>query len=357
MAVYVPKDFEAIFEDMKNYILAHPESNLTDFRPGSSISIFLGSVAEQLEELHGQTTLGWRSVIEWAIFSMYTVMQRKEATFASGNVIFFKDPTFPSVTVPVGTMVSSGQADYETTLEIQINTDFSQPVPIIATTSGVGGNSTSGTITILTTPLDGVISVNNTDPVSGGSDAETIDDFKYRFSEWAKSLGRSNIHTIRGYVGTVDGVHSSHIMENFPEKGDVTIYVEDGSGSATSDLLATVKDALEGDLIMDGGIKPAGIQYLYTTPTIISITVNIELTFLSGFSPADVTANVLQIITDLINSKNIGDAYVYSEMVYTAQSVDGVASVPVLTPRHDISITTDQIIRAGSITVGSYQGA
>jgi len=355
MSVFAPKSFEDIMKDMQTYILSIPESNLTDFRTGSNLSVFLGAVAEKIEELDGEMFLGWRAVAEWACFKMFQTLQRKQATYASGSVIFSKGSDTNVVTIPVGTSVSSGTVTFTTTREVSFSGTDSSLVPIVANIIGLAGNVGIREINQFSTTLPAAItSVYNLIATSGGADEEGMDEFSERFSVWAKSLGRNNVYTISTYAMMVDGVHSVSVRENYPDRGDVTIYIEDGSGSASPALLDTVKQALETDMIVTGGIKPAGIQYLYMTPELIYITLNIALTFINSYSPAGVTLVVEQVLTNLINAKNIGIGYIFSETLALVQSVEGVKAVKIISPSVDIDVNSHQIIRLGNIQVTSY---
>ena len=356
MAVFEIKTYEEIFEDMKAFILAQPNNKITDFRDGSASAVLLGAVAEELEALHSETVVGWKVIATWAMYEIFAAyIGRKGATAASGFIIFGRDTSVPGAArVPASSVITDGITQYITVQDASFSETESTPIPIKALELGEVGNVAANAIKIIQTEITNILYCYNPTATSGGASIESIEMFKRRFSDWMKSLKRSTASTIRAYATMVAGVHSVAVRELFPERGDVTIYVEDGSGSAAAELLDGVKNAIEGDLIEEGGIKPAGIFYLYTTPELLQITVNIELTFLEGASPAEVSQNVETLVTDIINTSTIGIPYIYSEILYNIQSVDGVESVKRLTPSADIDVGEYQIIRLRSITVSSF---
>lgn len=355
MSVFNTKDQFQIFEDMKNSMLSKPGNKITDFREGSIITILLFAVAEEIENFQNETVTGWKPLVEWSIYEIYKdFIARKDASFASGTVIFVKSDDSGVITIPLNTLVGTGGVNFTTTQTVTFTTSESPPVPIVATESGVIGNVNTNDINVLVDELPDILYCYNPVSTSGGASEESLKSFQERFADWLKSLYRTNNHTIKNYALQVAGVSSVGIKEHYPSRGINTIYIDDGSGSASEELLTSVKEILEGDLVIEGGVKPAGVQYLYSTPGVIYINIDTQLTFDYGSNPTDVSVEVENVITEYLNNKPIGEGYIYSELNYLIQSVDNVSSVKVLIPEHDIDIEQNQIIRVQTISVKSY---
>lgn len=112
-------------------------------------------------------------------------MERLKGQFASGTLTFSRTSSTTTVTIPVGTQVSSQTVPpqtAQTTIGATMSVgQTSVDVPALVIVPGPDGNVLATTLTALATNVDGVSSVNNANAFSGGSSDETDDQLRYRF--------------------------------------------------------------------------------------------------------------------------------------------------------------------------------
>lgn len=123
---------------------------------------------------------------------------------ATGTVTFYRGPgeAFEPVQIPVGTQIASDtQPPYfvsTVTPAVMNQGVLSVDVPVQAVQAGPQGNIGAGSLTIVRTPVDGVLTVTNVNPLSGGTSAETDSELRAR---WKRTVFRSLAGTTPMFEG------------------------------------------------------------------------------------------------------------------------------------------------------------
>ena len=180
---------------------------------------------------------------------------RVTARRASGAVLIFsRTGTTGSVTIPIGSEVkvpaTGGQADivFTTTEEATISAgnQDSNVVGISANIAGTAGNVDPGEINGFVTKPSGVDSVSNNAALTNGLDTETDDSFRRRIKLAIKGLARCHPSGLEAAAigvedpaGTGQTVVFANVVEDTVDRGEVTLYIDDGAGSAESTDTAT----------------------------------------------------------------------------------------------------------------------
>lgn len=131
-------------------------------------------------------------------------ISRLAAKRATGTVTFSRGGTTTSlVLIPINTQVgTSSDTDSESFVTVTGGTlmpgQTSVTVPVQAVNAGPGGNVGANTITVQTSLLDGVSTVSNIQPMSGGTDQESDDQLRAR---WKQTVFRSMAGTSSMYLG------------------------------------------------------------------------------------------------------------------------------------------------------------
>jgi uncharacterized phage protein gp47/JayE len=175
-----------------------------------------------------------------------TRIQERRAT---GEVIFSRTGTVGTVTIPIGTEIKvpavGAAADivFTTTEEGTIlngNQD-SNNVDIRANEAGTSGNVDPGEINGFVTKPTGVDSVSNPSALTNGLDTESDDDFRRRIKLAIAGLARCHPGGLEAAAvgiedpgGSGKTVVFAHVIEDIVDRGEVTLYVDDGSGTAES---------------------------------------------------------------------------------------------------------------------------
>lgn len=180
---------------------------------------------------------------------------RIAATKAVGTVVFSRAGSTGTVTIPVGTKVKTSAGVIFSTTSVGTiangQTD-SNSVGIIADVAGSTGRVAGGTIIKFVIKPAGVDSVTNAAAlVVGGLDKETDAAFRQRLKDYVAGLARCHLLGIEanllGQEDPVTGatVQSVKVIEDNVDRGNVTVYVDDGTGTAESSTAIVV--ALAGD--------------------------------------------------------------------------------------------------------------
>ena len=167
---------------------------------------------------------------------------RREALFASGDMVFTRTGTTGALPIPVGSQVGAtdaqGQIRFRTTAAGTILAGFtdSAPIPVVATLAGIRGNVAAGAINQIITKIPGVVSVANPSAFTNGTDRESDASFRSRLKAFVQAISRGTPNAIEGFARNVildDGrrVLFATLDEPIIPNGKVTLYIDDGTGS------------------------------------------------------------------------------------------------------------------------------
>lgn len=223
--------------------------------PGSVARRMLEAVAIELERLQYEFARTIRKAVREACYLAFG-FSRNPATGASGQVTFSRtDPAPQNYTVPQGTLVGTRDGrQYVTTAAVTLTAgSLSVNAPVQALTPGALGNARAGDVNAILTSVEGVLKVTNALAITGGADAESDEALLARFQVFVRGLQGA---TYDGVAAAVAGVTAgSEVVRDFlvaePWKipgsnapgGLIYVYVDNGSGSASSALLTAVRDA------------------------------------------------------------------------------------------------------------------
>lgn len=211
-------------------------------------------------------------------FTQLFGIARLAAKRASGFVTFTRaGSTTALVTIPAGTIIAT-----TSTPMVMVSTvvagamtigDTTVSIPVLAVDPGSSGNLPSDALTFLTSPVVGINSVTNVEPITGGTEAETDSELRAR---WKSTVFRSLAGTEQMYRGIAlsdPNCTSANVLgssKRFRERIQLV------SGAATS----TVTDAkyvyptnvFVGSSLDDGIIAIKDVDYTWnnTIPPTIS---------------------------------------------------------------------------------------
>ncbi len=142
----------------------------------------------------------------------YIGIIRRDAVAATGIITITGDPgTF----IPAGFLLLSTTNNVEyVTVEAVTIPDVTVDVGIQATVAGSAGNSPAWTVTEIVNPIAGVSDVTNGDPVDGGLDRETDEEFRVRYDASVSTAGASTVESITAAILAVEGVRDAVVGVN-----------------------------------------------------------------------------------------------------------------------------------------------
>lgn len=468
-----------VYEDILDGQIAKvvARTDLTDINDGSSLKQVLAASSRSDDEQYFQMlnlldlfdidkateedlderAKELQSVLQLAGGGVTRVQSRR----ATGEVIFSRTGTVGTVTIPIGTEVKvpavGAAADivFTTTEEGTISggSQDSNNVDIRANVAGSTGNVDPGEIDGFVTKPSGVDSVSNPAKLTNGLDKETDDSFRRRIKLSIKGLARCHPAGLEAAaVGVEDPGGSgktvvfSNVVEDTVNRGEVTLYIDDGSGTAestaavTADTLGLPGGAAGGEVdiytsnrpikpgtvftleydalgagawvtlvegtdytlnrasghikltqasfpagliatdevraaythftgliqevqkIIDGdaadrtnypGFRAAGVRVTVLSPSILQLTVTVNITVKSGFSQTEAIDDVEAALSDYVNSLGISEDVIINEMRERSMAVEGIFDVNFQLPTTNTVILDNQIARliASNLTV------
>lgn len=349
-------------------------SALMDFTVGSvlralaeataGVTLWLQAIILQLLTLTRAATSQGTDLDSWMADFGVT---RLTATASTGQATFARFTATQQAVVPVGATVQTadGTQNFTVTLDttnsaynatlggyvLPANTSTVN-VPVQAQTAGTGGNVQANTITVITTPIQGVDTVTNSAAFTNGIDAETDTALRARFVMYLASLSKAT-KTAVGYAitSTQQGLDYT-LTENQDYNGTTDmgyfyVVVDDGTGYPSSTLLTNVSNAI--DLV-----RAVGTRFGVFAPVVVNASVTMVLTTAAGYTHNNVVAAVTAALQDFINGLTIGTSLPYTQLSSIAYDVPGVTNVTGIllnSGTSDLTATNKQKLLAGTMTI------
>lgn len=172
-------------------------------------------------------------------------MKRKPANQASGSLII---TGIPGTTIPAGFKFATPSIDdrpsieYETKEKYTIGENGTVEIQVVASAAGTIGNVPARTITLMMTPIKGITSITNPDPVTGGTEEESDDELRGRIDELDATSEASFVGSDGDYkrwAEEVPGVGTALPMPEWAGPGTVKVVVIDANGQPANSSIIT----------------------------------------------------------------------------------------------------------------------
>lgn len=261
MARFQTKRYDQILVQLLAKMVSR--TGLSDISDSSVMKHLLASVARAIDELYYNASLlrdlfdinraTGDDLDQRAAEILPGLITRLDAVKATGNVVFSRQGTTGTTTIPIGTKVStSGGQVFATTAVGSITATSpeqiaghgvgrdSNLVSVVADVAGSDGNVASNTIVKFQQKPAGVDEVTNPSATANGADEESDDAFRNRLKQFVAGLARSTVNAIEsGVLGVQDPdtgqtILFAHAVEDVVDRGEVILYIDDGTGSAES---------------------------------------------------------------------------------------------------------------------------
>ena len=171
-------------------------------------------------------------------------LTRKAATAATGEVTITGTP---GTVIPQGSIFSTVSANvddpsvgYATEEAATIPAGGSVTVGVECTQTGTTGNTSAGTVVLISSTINGVTSVTNAAAIAGGTDEEDDESLRARIEEFDTTQGDSFIGNVSDYTRwakSVAGVGAVTVVPAQDSSGLVTIIVVDSNGAPATESL------------------------------------------------------------------------------------------------------------------------
>jgi uncharacterized phage protein gp47/JayE len=283
----------------------------TDYNIGSIIRTYSEAIGS-VEEIEGITAQA--EAIQALVASAYAAfsISPRQATGAVGTITFSTLSAAPlpsgqSVLIPLGTIVQTVQAvQFSTTSSATLVSGTSSiNVPIQASTLGANSNVSANTILQIVTGLSYPLAVTNAAATAGGSNAETPAQTLTRFLAYVDSLGlcspiavaaapigQSYMQETVQFATCYEGWITQVLNNETPTAGFI-IYIDNGTGAASANLISVVTTYLSSGSInnIPIGFRPAGVPFSVLAVNPIFCSVQVTGTAINvALAPAITTA-------------------------------------------------------------------
>ena len=330
---------------------------ITDYNPGSIAHTFCDTLSRIGERIYVAIRQGYNEILG-LIPSFWLGLKKKQGAFANGTVIFKRENPLPTRTaIPVKTKTSGAGRNYLTTETgfIEPGALLSNQIKVMAEKPGRNYNVASLTIdTIETLVSSDIVEVTNPFPITGGLDLESSAEFDERFKNFVNGLSGTNSYAIISAAESVDGVRSVSAKNHKPPLRNIynmSIYIDDGTGSATPETIEAVKLAIEGDgtALHQGHLAP-GVEVRVLPPQTVPVNFSIIVdVYRADLAAAD--TEIKRIIAEYVNSLTIGKAVIKSQIYARVTKLAYVKDIKINTPAENIEIGPDQIARFNSAEI------
>lgn len=287
-----------------------------DTREGTPTYTAMAPIADELALLYAELTAQERAnfVVDEAgevtmtgykldLFAMAWGEERKPGGKATGAVFIFADePT----DVPAGTRLFA-----PATVNVVFETDFAVTahaggvsVPVTAVDEGIASNLSAGTITGVIGNLEGILTVTNPAPTDYGFDAESDEEFAYRFLRNRQNEATSgNAAHYRKWATEVAGILDAYVIPVWNGPNTVKVIVLSANRDAPSpEKIQEVKDYINSIRPVFGDADPVTVEAAVEIPINIVATVELD----EGVAIEDVQADYEQAMQDYLDTLAFG---------------------------------------------------
>lgn len=226
-------------------------------------------------------------------------MIRRPATCATGTL---QIETSEEVSIPEGFIFcipgDNGVSAQDFIALEEVTGSGTLEVRIQAADAGTVGNVKADTITIMKTPLRGIVSITNPERLTGGVAAESDDSLRKRIDDFYAGRGASFVGNKKDYIRwakEVPGVSYAHCLPCYFGKNTVKLVIADGNGDpATEELCKAVEKHIFGTGHEDlERLAPIGVvRWEVAPPELFQINISAEIKLAEDFDLATVEDNL-----------------------------------------------------------------
>lgn len=328
-------------------------TELNDFTEGSVIRSIYEAVAMELEQYYmlSRENIFWG--IQHGVLDTFGFAKR-EAKYATGLVrVDFYAPLALNIVIPKGTLfASSDTANYPQTFitedawHVQAGSQ-SALIEVHCTQTGTIGNIPTGVISTVQTDRQEISAVTNPEDFLSGSDEESIEDVRGRFRAYVETTGRATTKSVAYAARQVPEITGAYVDEHV---GWIHVFCHDANGDLPASLQAKVEAAIQ-------DYRPVGMKWS-VEPVVkqtADISVGITLRDMSQSTLA-FDAGVKRVIRDYINSLNVAEDVVLSDIVMAVRKINEglIYDVKVTNQTSNLKAASNGIFRAGDLEVADY---
>lgn len=215
--------------------------------------------------------------------------------------------------------------------------------------TGEEANAAIGTITQIVDAVEGLAEVTNLTTFTGASNDEDIEEYRSAVIRHIRAPRTGSPDDLQVIAEAIEGVETATVFKNdnegTPAAGHVTVRISGPEGSVPSaEVIAAVLAELEAQDLANATIHVTGF-------TAVSRDVTVDVTPATGFTLAEITADVEGAITDYIQSVPVGGTLRVAGIYWAVFDLLGVETLVVSVPAADQTHAATEKPVAGVLTV------
>lgn len=342
--------YEEILEAMRQTYL-----ELAGLEPddASDIGIRLKVLAGQLELAHSQLDLIEREMFPQTSAGTYLDMHaaqrglaRKAAISAKGVLRFSRGSAAQyDILILAGILCSTRQEDplqVETTEDgVLAAGELSVDIPARSRTLGSGGNLAAGQISVMITPAQGISSVEQHSPFTGGVDEETDEELRQRLLAAYRVISNgANSAFYYDLAMKREGVVSAAVLPRIRGRGTVDVAI---SAAGDADVVVSL---LQSEL---DEAKEINVDVLVRQAEIKTVDISLEVDPTGGGDAETVLKAVEGAVQVYLEELAVGESLRLAMLTGHLLAVDGVYNLHILAPAGDVRAKEDQVLRPGTV--------
>lgn len=273
-----------------------------------------------------------------------------QTNWTGGTLVQSADGTQQFMVIPDTT-----QAAYSATLNgYIIGAGVNSAVATVqAVTPGAGSNVLAAAISTIVGSVAYVDTVTNVAGFTNGAAPETDAAFKVRFVSWVAALSKATPAAIASAVTSIQAGASCTIVEDYTyggvyQPGYFYVIADNGTGSPPGSFLTSVSNVVN-------SVRPIGTTFGVFAPTVVTANVGMTLTTATGYTHSAVVTTVIAALTAYLNGLALGVSVPYTRLAQIAYDaspgVTNVTAVTLNSGTSDLTVTSQQVVKAGTLTV------
>ena len=333
------KAYEEILSEMENKFY-----DITGVRcdDATDIAIRFKVLAGQLFSLYAKCDFILREAFPQTASGVYLdyhaaerSVLRKEPTYASGYLTFYRDgESLNDIQIPEGTICSTGGTDakrFLTTCAATLTAGApSVTVSARAEHSGKAYNAGRGTVCVMVTPPQSIISVENMEAFSGGSDAEDDESLRRRLLDTYKRISNgANAAYYREVALRHSEIGDANVIPRHRGRGTVDVVVFSSSNTPASEqVLNEVNAMLQSE-------REVGVDVLAYNAVVMPIMIKVFVKAKTGYDETELATRTSDAITDFVDLIGIGKTVYIKELYSLLSQIEGMENFTLVSPLSD----------------------
>ena len=292
---------------------------------------------------------------------------RRPATASTGELqLTVKAGT----TVPEGSQFSTASTDSQPSIVFQTTeAAFSAnggtiTVPVECTQTGPTGNVIAQTVIFKVSQLDGVTSVTNPEPITGGTDQEDDESLRARLVEIDQTRNISYVGSVADYrrwALEVPGVGGVTVIPASDDSGLVTVVITDGNGDPANETLCTaVYNHIMSPDDQYARLTAPNARLSVVGPTVIPLSITATVELEDGYVLDTVKAAFISAVQEYLGTARMDGEIRRSKICDLLGSIEGVYDYDNVTMNGgtgNVTITQTQLPQVTNDSVTLTEGA